>query len=234
MKGMCYIIGNVLCYSLFLVRLVCGFKGTHYAVKRYQIIILVSFIVSYLLFGLLEVVMTIYHLDNCGKYWFCLTDKEFFAIRLTYSLGTEISDLILSVLLLILFISKLKQVTANLDNINENMFNIMAKIVILSSTMIIITQITLTCSIALSIIITIYRDTSAYDPKNIETFNRIYQTLKIITCFVSSLCLFLFFEFTHKWYIKLCEKPHNKVRLTSYNMLSIQKQTSNSYREISN
>ena len=234
---MSYIIGNVCCYSLFLFRLVNGFRGTHYSVKRYQIIILVTFIGLYLLFGTLAIIISLYHLDNCLQYWFCLSDNAFFAIRLIYSWGTEITDLILSVLLLILFISKLKQVTKSLDDIKQNMFNIMAKIVILSTTMIVTTQITFTFSITLSTFIAIYRDTSAYDPKHVNTVNQIYVILKSITCFISSLCLFLFFEFTHKWYIKICGKSHNKVRLRSYHLISIdariQKKT-NSYHELSN
>ena len=241
---MCYIAGNACCYALFTFRLYYGFKGSQYAVKRYQIILLIICIVLYIGFGSITIWIAIHFGVGKNTKLFGWNDELYYDIRTVYSSGAQTMDLILTVSLLALFITKLRQVTqnlyllsaqndverltldtmsdsvsnidtsiSNLDNSKENMFNIISKIFILSITMIIFTQITLICTIIYSISLRVNNDSSVDDTKlNVETLDMVRVTLKIITCFTSSLCLFLYFEFTQKYYTKLCGKCHKIVK----------------------
>ena len=211
----------------------------------------------YCVFGCLILLLFINRADIC-VFSLCITDNQYIIIRSFYSFGGELTDLILSISLLILFVKKLNQVTeslyilssnterdftnitrsntdtslplvlneaktseitpsvdtllSNLDNKKQNMLNVMSKIFILSTIMIIATQFALMFSILLSIFELLLSDTVDNDPRYVGYVNDIFALLKIIDCFISSLVLFLYFEFTQKWYIKLCGKCHQKVK----------------------
>ena len=150
-------------------------------------------------------------------------------LQITYKAITLIVDFILSIALLGIFVDRLNKISKNLailidndydlmshessitDSLsvrdtktlqtqNENIFNVMSKVLILGVIMIVSSQISLILSLTNWIINS--------DTNNALTV--VYSWSKGLHTFIASLSIFLGFEFTHNWYIFCCGLCHKK------------------------
>ena len=96
--------------------------------------------------------------------------------------------------------SLLKRDDKALKTQNENLYNVVSKVVLLGVIMIVTSQMVLGLSLANWMANTYYND----------TLTIIYAWIKGFHTFIASLSVFLGFEFTHDWYIFCCHRCHTK------------------------
>ena len=215
-------LANGFVYILFLNRLFYGFVNTRYAVSKAFRVTVITIIIIYILIMLTQIPYNLSYFKeiNIGP----LSHNHEISFFVHYVL-TQIIDLVISISLLVLFVKRLRNTISrlydrdSLDDANpaddvcssvvprdvkQNVSDLTAKALILSSTMIISTQITRGFSVVYQIV-HIYVD---YNSNLNVVILMISYLLRNIDCFINSLCVFLLFKFTSKYYNVLCGKCH--------------------------
>ena len=185
-------------------------------------LIILSIIVWYIIWYLTIATNTDNGLDNLPY------DEE---LQILFKSITLMVDFMLSLSLLVIFVYKLRKISESLNvmihdeydlisndnsNINslliqdretlqtqnENIYNVISKVLILGVIMIISSQI----SLILSLVDWIRnKDTN-------DTLTVVYSLFKGLHTLIASLSVFLGFEFTHNWYICCCGACHRHIK----------------------
>ena len=225
-------LGQVMVYCYLLTRLFNGFKGTIHSIEICTSIILCSLLSFYLIGCFIILGITIWYIV-----WF--TESETHTIdnlpyitqfEYAYKSITLIVDVILSSMLLGIFVFKLYKISESLKTMmddeydlisnnpsnndtllvqdrnalqlqHENIYNVMSKVLILGIIMIAASQIVLILSLV---------NWAIHQSSNF-LLSIIYGWFKGLHTFITSLSVFLGFEFTHNWYIYCCYRCHNKI-----------------------
>ena len=181
------------------------------------------------IFGLMMRYILYYYNTNDATVHNLAYDNEFEVLYRAVTLGI---DFVLSVSLLSIFINKLRKVSESLKimvesndvlkdealdtdplldndikdktlaNQNENIYNVMSKVLILGVIMIIASQVVLMLSLA-NWMMNEYQH---------DTLTIVYTSLKGLHTVIASLSVFLGFEFAHNWYMKCCNTCHTRIK----------------------
>ena len=199
-----------------MLRLYHSFNGTKYAIPKYIVIIFIVLIIIWVLNSFTSVIL------HCIAY--LNSDDNLSKISYgTYQIGMEITDLIISVFLIMLFINKMIKVTVDLHSIkshilindeisrlNDNqkvLLNIIAKYFVLSFIATTWTQIS--CLFFCVVwVLYVYDHHEAY----IVAWD-IMDVFWYLDGIINPICLYLIFEINDKYYQKFCNGSHSFARL---------------------
>eukprot|EP01084_Bolivina_argentea_P235335 396022_1 len=216
-------IGQIFIYWLLLLRLYFAFADTNYALSKhyyilFSVLMFIFFIccVSGLIGNILE---GQYYYNNNSK----IKEQTFYNFFSLYAFGTELTDLLITVLLVTLFIKKLLMVTTDMSanqcdrfvnnesailNIEQKMLlNVVTKFFILTLFATIATQI----DIALATIAFIALRCGSIKGYHIAHY--LYWWLRPIDCAINSICLYLLPETSDGNYKKICKGCDAYIRL---------------------
>ena len=213
--------GQINCYLYFLYRLYIGFQGTQHVISKKTLIISLILILIYFIFDLMFIGFIIWsHIES--NIW----DKDTYKILfdITFFVHTSI-DLVLSLSLLILFVIKLKKVGESLyssdniqfirdgsiDGFKDNIFEIISKVNILGTIMIVTSQILL-----ISLVVWSSIEINGTAPDELFLFITWMYALHV---FIAPVCLLFGFDFTKKWYKFCCNCCHKKMKKYSIDIM---------------
>ena len=214
-----WIISQVLIYTLLMLRLHLSFKETKYAISKLIYvgfcIFMILFILSYGLYIFENILFIEDKLDNIT-----LSVSLNHGIGSAYIVSAEITDFVISVILISLFIAKMNQVTADsnshsidreISRLNEQqnaLINVSAKYFILSFVATLWTQI----SILLFCVVWILNDLN--QTNEVEwTMWRWFLVFFYGDGIVNPICLYLLFEINDGCYHRICHRCHSLARL---------------------
>ena len=211
---LCWTFGTIFVYILFLKRFQKTFENTKYDTltsKKYKIYIFYTLCVIFIILDIISKILYILP-ENL------VTDYEFNLYTLIISIIEQIIDLILSIGLIGLFVNKLrclhddieysKRVSIRANNqqqYEQSQFKILiiiSKVTLLSTIAIISSQLYLLYKTIFYILESFY----GFDVSNIDIW--IFDGFLPISSALNTICIFLSFDFNHKWYVKVC--CHNK------------------------
>ena len=220
LQNTCWNIGNIISYIYLLFRLQKSFKDTDNSLTKGVKTSLIILLIIYLLFIIYSIIIGIWLIHEGQEIY--RTDQVFHNAVMGYKIGLTIVDLVISISLLVIFIKKLYRIGENIyknsmefgvsddknirnkdgsiRNSKETLFTIMSRVSILSITMIISCQIVLFFGIL------------SWMLNGSRIMDTIYLTFKMIDSFIASVCLFMGFEFTRKWYNLWCGCCHRNVK----------------------
>ena len=203
-------------YNLLILRLHYSFNGTKYAISKKVYIIYVLLIFSFLFLSLASLIgysIGIVHDDQI----------ELDATHGAFQIGLEVTDLSMSVFLIILFVNKMIHVTVDLhayqsdifiddqvSRFNENqkiLLNITAKYFVLSSIATVWTQMA-SLVMLIAWICEVFGSEDAYDAVDV-----LVNVTLFLDGIANPICLFLIFEVNDKWYRRGCSGCHAFARL---------------------
>eukprot|EP01084_Bolivina_argentea_P040697 75163_1 len=211
-----YILSCIFVYLVFLTRIQMAFEGTKYQIPNY--IAYICYIVMIIMFLLKLMDSTMDALD--GKDMLSVHWSEFW--NTFYFATLEITDLLLSIILIIVFSKKLINVTVDLaddcDNchsiqLNESqtgLLNIVIKHFILSMTSVISTQIYF-CFLSIIMILNEFENFRGTNGE-ILLFG-IAFIFWALDSLINCLCICMNLDFNHQIYYILCGKCHTYCKL---------------------
>ena len=229
-------LGNIFLYIYLLDRLYYGFKETTYSLKKHTLILFWLYIILYFMLISFYCVIGIWRaLDpDTQIITKAFIHKAFKIWRYIITPIFIIMDLIASISLASIFVSKLYKISKNVylgrgnftsihvqdfsesktDDIvsidelrDDKLFILMSKVTILSFIMLITNQIVL----IMSLVCWMYYDNIV--KKSYEPIYYIYNILKVFDSFITSLSLFLGFACTNKLYNFICSFCDKKIQL---------------------
>ena len=194
-------------YFLFMLRLYYSFYLTRYALTQRLII---SFTVLLIIYGICVILFVINKIMYISNF-----DAAATAFTISYAIGIEIIDLIISIFLITVYSQKMIKVTAD-SHINELSHTQFNANMILPMSQQQHTRLDKTAKLfILSFITTIWSQvafsmfTIAVIKSNFKS--SVYETDRVFFYgdgIINPICLFLMFDFNHGLYEKICGKCH--------------------------
>jgi len=235
MQSIFWHFGNLFCYFLYMNSLYYAFNASRYAFSKISCGIVFFMILLYCmcLCTLIPAALIKTKMDDVIDVDVSGFESNKDVYHDIYRLGTQILDIIISMVLLVLFIRKLRLITENLYEMEslqshlkpslsvsdmdvdsriydskEILFNLMAKMFVVSIAMIISTQITCIGLSIHDITRNTYESRKCYQ----DFMWGLWRCVRSIDCLISSIALFLYFNFTKKYYYCLCNKCHTCIQ----------------------
>ena len=203
-------------YILLMLRLYHSFHGTKYAISK---TVYCTFIILITLFIACAIISSIFYCIAQAEHDQTAKNTAYGA----YEIGLEITDFIVSVFLIWIFVKKMIDVTVDLHSnqkdvlindqiarLNDNqklLLNITAKYFVLSFIATVWTQ--FTCLLFMLAWILYALDLT-------EAYYIVWDIMTVFWCLdgiINPICLYLIFEINDKWYKKGCNGCHSFARL---------------------